>query len=62
MTKKAACWKTIGKGMAKVEADFQEMKQLGANVARVHLQLERFMTGPDKANEANLDRLDRLVA
>ena len=46
----------------KVEADFQEMKQLGANVARVHLQLEKFMTSPDKANEATLDRLDRLVS
>ena len=46
----------------KVEADFQEMKQLGANVARVHLQLDKFMTSPDKANEAALDRLDRLVA
>jgi hypothetical protein len=45
----------------KVEADFQEMKQLGANVARVHLQLDKFMTGPDKANEASLGRLDRLV-
>jgi hypothetical protein len=50
------------KEWAKVEADFQEMKQLGANVARVHLQLEKFMSAPDKANEVNLDRLDRLIA
>ena len=46
----------------KVEADFQEMKQLGANVVRIHLQVGKFMTGPDKPNEANLDRLGRLVA
>jgi hypothetical protein len=45
----------------KVEADFQEMKQLGANVVRVHLQVGKFMTSPEKANEANLDRLGRLV-
>ena len=33
----------------KVEADFQEMKQLGANVVRVHLQFGRFMTGAEQA-------------
>ncbi|MGA2033110.1 MAG: cellulase family glycosylhydrolase [Thermoguttaceae bacterium] len=47
---------------SKVEEDFREMKQLGANVVRVHLQFGRFVTGPEKANEANLDRLGRLVA
>ncbi len=46
----------------KVEGDFQEMKQLGANVVRVHLQVGKFMTGPEKPNEANLERLGRLVA
>src|SRR5690242_7654153 len=30
----------------KVEADFAQMKKLGANVVRVHLQLGRFMDGP----------------
>ena len=45
----------------KVEADFREMKRLGANVVRIHLQVAKFMTGPDKPNEANLDRLGRLV-
>ena len=45
----------------KVEQDFREMKQLGANVVRVHLQLGKFMTGPKEPNRANLDRLDRLV-
>ncbi len=46
----------------KVEEDFREMKQLGANVVRIHLQIAKFMTGPEKTNEANLDRLGRLVA
>jgi hypothetical protein len=44
-----------------VEQDFREMKQLGANVVRVHLQFAKFMTSPDKPNEANLDRLRQLV-
>ena len=46
----------------KVEEDFQEMKQLGANVVRIHLQTARFMIGPETANEANLERLGLLVA
>jgi len=46
----------------KVEEDFREMKQLGANVVRVHLQFSKFMNGPEKTCDANLDRLDHLVA
>jgi len=46
----------------KVDRDFREMKRLGANVVRVHLQVGKFMTGPKKMNEANLERLARLVA
>lgn len=46
----------------RVEEDFREMRQLGANVVRVHLQFARFMTGPETVNEANLERLERLVA
>jgi hypothetical protein len=46
----------------KVEEDFQEMKQLGANVARIHLQTAKFMTGPETTNEANLERLGLLAA
>ena len=45
----------------KVEEDFREMKQLGANVVRVHLQLGKFMSKPDGPNQAALDRLARLV-
>ena len=46
----------------KVEQDFHEMRQLGANVVRVHLQLGKFMDGPSRPNEAALDRLGRLVS
>lgn len=46
----------------RVEQDFREMRELGANVVRVHLQLGRFMTAPDRPDAASLDRLGRLVA
>jgi len=46
---------------ARVEADFREMKALGANVARVHLQVGKFMDGPDNMNAAALDRLVKLL-
>ena len=45
----------------KVATDFREMKKLGANVVRIHLQLARFMTSPDQPNEENLARLSKLV-
>jgi hypothetical protein len=45
----------------KVEEDFREMKQLGANVVRIHLQLGKFMAGPDRPKAAALDRLGRLL-
>jgi len=44
-----------------VEEDFGEMKRLGATVVRVHLQLGKFMDGPDRPNEHALGQLDRLV-
>jgi hypothetical protein len=44
-----------------VVEDFHEMKQLGANVVRVHLQFARFMAAPDRPNEKALDHLGRLV-
>lgn len=43
----------------KIEGDFAEMKQLGANVVRIHLQLGKFMDGIDKPNEQALDQADR---
>jgi hypothetical protein len=44
-----------------VEAHFSQMKKLGANVVRVHLQLGQFLDGPDKPNEKALDRLGKLL-
>jgi len=44
-----------------VERHFQEMRQLGANVVRIHLQLGRFMESRDRPNENALARLARLV-
>jgi hypothetical protein len=44
-----------------LEAHFGQMKKLGANVVRVHLQIGKFMTAPDKANEKALSQLDKLL-
>jgi hypothetical protein len=45
----------------KVKADFAEMKQLGANVVRIHLQTGKFLEAADKPNVAALKQLARLV-
>jgi hypothetical protein len=44
-----------------VETHFVQMKKLGANVVRVHLQLGKFLDGPDRPNAKALDRLGRLL-
>jgi hypothetical protein len=41
--------------------DFREMKALGANVVRVHLQFGKFMDGPDTPNPAALAQLERIL-
>lgn len=46
---------------ATVEQDFAEMRALGANVVRIHLQFGRFMEAADKPNIRALDRLAELV-
>jgi hypothetical protein len=45
----------------RVVEDFGEMRALGANVVRVHLQVAKFMTGPSSMNEAAMERLARLL-
>ena len=45
-----------------VRADFQEIKELGANVVRIHLQTGKFMTAADTPNEKSLGQLRRLLA
>jgi len=44
-----------------VVEDFQEIKDLGANVVRIHLQVSRFMVTMREPNEVSLTRLARLV-
>ncbi len=45
----------------KVQEDFREMKDLGANVVRLHLQLGKFMRQPEEPNDVALTRLARVV-
>ena len=45
-----------------VVKDFNEMKALGANVVRVHLQVAKFMKTPNEPNQASLKQLARLAA
>lgn len=44
-----------------VVAHFGQMRDLGANAVRVHLQLGAFMDGPREVNRRALDQLSRLV-
>lgn len=44
-----------------VVADFGEIKALGANLVRIHLQLAKFMDAPGQPNKANLERLGMLL-
>jgi hypothetical protein len=46
----------------KVQKHFAQMKQLGANVVRIHLQFGRFMQDSKTANRKALERLDKLLA
>ena len=45
----------------KVEEDFREMRELGANAVRIHLQLGKFMASAEEPNTNALSRLGRLV-
>src|SRR5437763_11601364 len=46
---------------ATVANDFRDMKALGANVVRVHLQFAKFMDSPDRPNAKALERLGKLL-
>ncbi|MBM4195374.1 MAG: hypothetical protein FJ202_13505 [Gemmatimonadetes bacterium] len=46
----------------RVEEDFREMKELGANVVRIHLQFAKFMDTATKPNAAALAQLSKLLA
>ncbi len=44
-----------------VVEDFKEIKALGANTVRIHLQTAKFMQTPSEPNKASLEQLARLV-
>lgn len=44
-----------------VESDFREMKSLGANCVRVHLQLGKFMDATESPNQSSLQQLRKLL-
>ena len=44
-----------------VVEDFREIKALGANCVRIHLQVGKLMDAPDKPNAAAMKRLALLV-
>lgn len=46
---------------SKVKKDLREMRRLGANVVRVHLQLGKFMRARDDADPKALKQLQRLL-
>jgi len=48
-------------GWRRIENDFREMKKLGANVVRWHLQFETFMAGPDRPKPEALALLKKLL-
>ena len=47
-------WKTV-------EHDFREIKELGANVVRIHLQVAKFMNTPLDVNTVSFRQLARIV-
>ncbi len=47
---------------ATVVEDFEEIKALGANAVRIHLQTGRFMETPERVNQASLAKLADLVS
>lgn len=44
-----------------VVSDFEEIKALGANTVRIHLQVSRFMKSAAEPNQESLDQLARLL-
>ncbi len=51
----------LAKDPARVEREFTEMQAAGTTVARIHPELPRLLTGPDKANPDALDQLRQLL-
>jgi Cellulase (glycosyl hydrolase family 5) len=53
-------WET-DEGWKRIENDFAQMKKLGANVVRWHLQFETYMEGPEKVKAESLARLKKVL-
>ncbi len=45
----------------RLERDFRGMRELGANVVRIHLQFGTYMTGPNEFDSQQLERLKKLL-
>ena len=45
----------------KIEQDFAEMKDLGATVVRIHIQVNKFLRSPDEPNAESLSLLKKLL-
>lgn len=45
----------------RVEREFAEMRAAGATVARIHPEMPRILTGPNKADPKSLERLGQLL-
>lgn len=46
---------------ARVVEDLSEIKQLGGNVVRIHIQTAKFLDSPNEINRAALERMAKLV-
>jgi hypothetical protein len=53
--------KRMAEEPTRVEREFSEMKAAGTTVARIHPELPRILSGPDKADPKALDLLKRLL-
>jgi hypothetical protein len=51
----------LSKDPDRVEREFAEMKAAGTTVARVHPEMPRILTAPDKADPEAIDRLRKLL-
>jgi hypothetical protein len=51
----------LNKDPARVKREFNEMKEAGTTVARIHPEMLRILVGPDKADPAALDQLRKLL-
>jgi predicted acyl esterase len=49
------------KDWPRLERDFREMRKLGANVVRIHLQFGTYMKGPNEFDRVQFDRLRKLL-